>query len=275
MSKPEFADLCEAVRSAPCAVVAGSGSIAKNVALGNAVTLRAPAGIVAHTPDELTLKVLAGTPVEEIHEALSVRGQRLRMPSIGTIGGAVATRRNGIHPETNATLPNTLLMARFVSGRGELVTGGGPTVKNVSGFDVNKILVGSWGVFALIVEMTLRVEPTPACSRWFSGTSAAAARAVPLLYRPNVCHDSDNGWIVCLEGHPQDVAEQAKLLNDFVEVAQPSTAEQLASLGGCSRPPSPVDTDPAIRGVLNRLKSTFDPDHKLNPHLWAEAKHAL
>lgn len=275
MSKPEFADLCEAVRSGTCAVIAGSGSVAGKSFLGDAVTLRAPAGIVAHTPEELTLKVLAGTPVEEIHEILAVRGQRLRMPSIGTIGGAVATRRNGMHPETNASLPNTLLMARFVSGRGDLVTGGGPTVKNVSGFDINKILVGSWGVFALIVEMTLRVEPIPACSRWFSGASEAASLAVSSLYRPSVCHESDTGWIVCLEGHPHDVAEQAKLLTDFVEVSQPSTADQLASPHGCSRPPSPVDTEPAIRGVLSRLKSTFDPDHKLNPHLWAEAEHDL
>jgi FAD/FMN-containing dehydrogenase len=275
MSKPEFADLREAVRSASRTVIDGSGSVAEKTHLMDAVTLRAPVGIVAHIPDELTLKVLAGTPIEEIQEALAVRGQRLRMPSIGTIGGAVATRRNGIHPETNATLPNTLLMARFVSGRGDLVTGGGPTVKNVSGFDVNKILVGSWGVFALIVEMTLRVEPIPACSRWFSGASEAAASAVPSLYRPSVCHESDNGWIVCLEGHPHDVAEQAKLLTDFVEVAPPSTAVQLATRGGCSRPPSPDDTDPAIRGVLGRLKLTFDPDHKLNPHLWAEVEYGL
>lgn len=270
MTSPDFTELAEAVRSARSVRIVGSGTSAERTGLPDSVELRAPNGIVAHVPDELVITVLAGTAVSEVCDVLARAGQRLRLPPTGTIGGAVATRRNGLHPMSNATLPNTVLMTRSVSGRGDVFVTGGPTVKNVSGFDLTKVLTGSWGMFALLAEITMRVEPVPACSRWFSGEGSDAIASITRLFRPAVSHVSGRNATVCLEGHPDDVAEQAQLLHDCVEIDPPDPAEHMAAETAESSVPSLEGVGPEA-DVVRRLKASFDPENKLNRHLASPA----
>lgn len=217
------------------------------------------AGIVSYEPEELVLRVRAGTTLVEVDEVLRSHGQRLRIPLIGTIGGAIATRRNGIHPADNNALPNIVLMLRATDGKGTEFTAGGPTVKNVSGFDLVKLLVGSWGTLATITEATLRTDPIPASSRWWRG-----AGAVDALFRPSVVWPIGEGFLVNIEGHPVDVENQAKLLRGFTEVEAPSAEEELALAGG--RFTQPFESNPSFE-ICRRLKSSFDPDNNLNPEL--------
>ena len=65
-------------------------------------------------------------------------------------------------------MENTLLQARYVSAAGEIVKAGGPTVKNVSGFDLCRLLVGSYGTLGFLGDVILRTRPLPATSQWCS-----------------------------------------------------------------------------------------------------------
>ena len=266
MTNPVFTELAAVVRDSAQVHLVGGGTSGGPRPLAGSTAVSAPAGIVSHVPDELVITVLAGTPVVEIAAVLEHSRQRLRLPCIGTIGGAVATRRNGLHPMTNASLPNTVLMTRSVSGRGEIFVTGGPTVKNVSGFDLTKVLTGSWGIFALLAEITLRVEPIPACSGWFAGNGTDAVQSVDLLFRPAIINATDGRVVVCLEGHPDDVSEQAALLRDCSEVDPPLAHDHLAAPNATSLPPA-LDGNGPEADIVRRMKELFDPHGKLNPHL--------
>ena len=87
---------------------------------------------------------------------------------------------------------------------------GGPTVKNVSGYDLCRLLVGSLGTLGLIGEVILRTRPVPAVSRWFRGRHRRSRRACcAAVHRPAcVLWDGTTTWVL-LEGHPDDVDAQA------------------------------------------------------------------
>lgn len=217
------------------------------------------AGVTGFEPDELVVHVLAGTPMRDLADVLASKGQRLRIPALGTVGGAVAARRNGPYPSDNAALPNIVLRIRAVDGTGRAFTAGGGTVKNVSGFDLVKVLVGSHGTLATIHEVTLRTEPIPRASRWFTGEGSVDA-----LFRPSLVAKHDGRLIVNLEGHPDDVIEQASLLHGFAET-HPPTAEQICEFAPLAAPNS-ANVDPtATLAVCRRLKASFDPENLMGP----------
>lgn len=219
-------------------------------------------GVMSIEPEELKVSVKAGTQMTELASALAAHGQRLRIPMIGTVGGALAARRNGPFAADNRTLPNIVLMLKATDGLGRAFRAGGTTVKNVSGFDLVKVLVGSNGTLATITEALLRTEPVPQCSRWFLGSGSTGA-----LYRPTLVVASDDKVLVNLEGHPVDVEEQRALIADFTEIDRPTDAE-LLGLAGSGPRLSPVDM-PQL-AVCRRLKAAFDPDNRLSPALSVE-----
>ena len=219
-------------------------------------------GVVRFEPEELVVTVRAGTSMEELASVLNSKRQRLRIPAIGTVGGVLATRRNGPFPSDNFALPNIELKLHAIDGSGRAFVAGGGTVKNVSGFDLVKLLVGSWGTLATITEAILRTEPIPVCSRWFVG-----AGNVGVLYRPALVAPCRDGLCVNLEGHPDDVAEQAALLEDFREIAPPGADAMRELFIIPQSPPERIDMTPAIVDICRRLKNDFDPDNTLSPLL--------
>lgn len=222
-------------------------------------SLSLPSGVVFVQPDELLVEVHAGTTMSELRDVLAAHGQRLRVPMVGTVGGAVASRRNGPYDADNRSLPNIVLRLYAQDGEGRMFRAGGTTVKNVSGFDLVKILVGSRGTLATITRATLRTEPIPPASRWFAGAGSTA-----LLYRPSVVINTAGRVYVNLEGHPSDVDEQARLLDGFDEIAPPSD-EWLFAHGSRPSPHHSVDT-PTL-AICRRLKAAFDPHNRLAPDL--------
>ncbi len=216
-------------------------------------------GIIRFEPDELVVEVHAGTTMRDLADTLVAQGQRLRIPAVGTVGGAVAERRNGPYPSDNNALPNIVLRMRAVDGNGRDFTAGGGTVKNVSGFDLVKILVGSRGTLATITEVTLRTEPVPRASRWFEGSGSVDA-----LYRPALVALNRGRTIVNLEGHPDDVMEQSLLLSGFDEVQTP-TPEEVIGFEPMDGPPRAIPATDSALAVCRRLKTAFDPHNVLAP----------
>jgi FAD/FMN-containing dehydrogenase len=96
-----------------------------------------------------------------------------------------------------------------VTAQGRLVKAGGPVVKNVTGYDLCKLLVGSLGTLGLLAEVVLRCYPVPAAHTWFEAVEADPFDLYRRLFRPSaVLWDGRSVWVL-LEGHPADVADQA------------------------------------------------------------------
>ena len=111
--------------------------------------IRAPSGVLHHRPEEMTVRARAGTTVEELHVELATRGQRTALPRRGgTIGGALAVGENDLSVLGRGRVRECLLQVRYISAEGKIVSAGGPTVKNVTGYDLPRLIVGSLGTVA-------------------------------------------------------------------------------------------------------------------------------
>jgi glycolate oxidase FAD binding subunit len=135
------------------------------------LSLREDAGVVSYVPGDLTLTVRAGTPLSEIERITREHDQWLPLDPYGsndgTIGATIATGSAGPLASSFGLSRDLLLGLEFVNGRGDVVRGGGKVVKNVAGFDLSRLLTGSWGTLGVITEVTLRLYARPAADRTF------------------------------------------------------------------------------------------------------------
>lgn len=121
-------------------------------------------GVVDYVPGDLTLTALAGTPLDEIERVTASERQWLALDPMGergTLGATVATASAGPMAHFFGTPRDNVLGLAFVNGEGEVVHGGGRVVKNVAGFDLVRLLVGSWGTLGVIGEVTVRLRTLP------------------------------------------------------------------------------------------------------------------
>jgi glycolate oxidase FAD binding subunit len=130
-------------------------------------------GIVSYEPEELILSAAPATPLAEISAVLAERGQRLGFDpadwsrllgsnGIATLGGAVSCDASGSGKLRHGGPRDSLLGFRAVNGLGESFRAGGKVVKNVTGFDLPKLVCGAYGTLAVLTELTFRVYPKPA-----------------------------------------------------------------------------------------------------------------
>ena len=133
-------------------------------------------GILEYHPEELVMTALPGTPLAEITGALSKHNQYLafeppalnRMYHVddeGTIGGVFIGNLAGPRRFKTGGARDHILGVRAINGRGEIWKSGGKVIKNVSGYDMSKLLAGSWGTLSVVTELTFKVLPAPAVSR--------------------------------------------------------------------------------------------------------------
>jgi glycolate oxidase FAD binding subunit len=190
----------------------------------------APAGVLLHEPAEMIVRVRAGTTVAALNSALAEGGQMVPLdpvdPTRATVGGVLAVGHSGLRRLRYGPVRDTVLEARFVSGAGRLIKAGGPVVKNVTGFDLCRLLVGSLGTLGLLAEFVLRCQPVPLVSRWVQSVEPDSVDPFEVfgrLYRASSVLWDGHQVSVLLEGHPDDVDAQARevLGPAFAEVAGP------------------------------------------------------
>lgn len=214
------------------------------------VDLSAFAGVTDYEPSELVLTLRPATPLHKVEELLDKNGQMLAFepwdhgPLFGrhagdaTIGGIVAAAVAGPRRLSAGGARDHLLGFSAVSGRAEAFKAGGKVVKNVTGYDLSKVIAGSWGQLAIMTELTLKVVPRPREIRTIAvvgldSASAVAAMAQAMGSRMSpaaAAHvpgtvDSDALTLLRLEGFSQSVDVRANQLIDLLgseggEVAQ-------------------------------------------------------
>jgi glycolate oxidase FAD binding subunit len=123
-------------------------------------------GVVEYEPGDLTITVRAGTTLDEIAHATMAQGQWLTLDPHGdsaraTIGATIATASFGPLAHQFGTPRDVTLGVEFVTGAGDVVRGGGRVVKNVAGFDLTRLITGSWGSLGVVTEATLRLRAIP------------------------------------------------------------------------------------------------------------------
>ncbi|MBI3275943.1 MAG: glycolate oxidase subunit GlcE [Methylocystis sp.] len=137
------------------------------------ISTRALSGVLFYEPAELVLAARAGAPVAEIAALLDAHGQQLAFepidcaillggePGAATLGGMVAVNASGPRRIKAGAARDHLLGFRCVTGRGDVVKSGGRVMKNVTGYDLSKLVAGSYGTLAVLTEVTLKVLPKP------------------------------------------------------------------------------------------------------------------
>ena len=180
--------------------------------------LSAMTGIIDYQPEELVLTVRAGTPMAEVQAALAEARQTLAFEvpdyshlldtaNAGTIGGVVATNLSGPRRLTAGAARDYLLGFEAISGRGEAFKSGGKVMKNVTGYDLSKLMTGSFGTLAVMDEITLKTLPRPetSCSLivQVDDFAAATSKIASLFATP---HEPGSAAIL-----PAELARQAGL----------------------------------------------------------------
>ncbi|MDO8352592.1 MAG: glycolate oxidase subunit GlcE [Aestuariivirga sp.] len=157
-------------------------------------------GISLYEPEELVLEAGAGTPLSEIEKALAKNHQQLAFEppdyskllggkNKGTLGGLMACGLSGPRRIKAGAARDHILGIAGVSGRGEIFKAGGRVVKNVTGFDVAKLMVGSYGTLAALTSITVKVLPAAATQETlvFNGLSDAKAIQAMSLAMQSAC----------------------------------------------------------------------------------------
>ena len=173
--------------------------------------------VVEHVPADMTISVEAGMRIADLRDLLARHGSRLPLdveaPERATIGGMVAFGSVGPRRLGLRTLRDYLIGARFVQPDGRIVKTGGMVVKNVSGYDLTRMLHGSVGALGVIGSLNFKLAPMPAAQTVTTfghtrpGEALAAATAIvdTMLPFAAVHATSDGSVIVGCEGHIADV----------------------------------------------------------------------
>jgi glycolate oxidase FAD binding subunit len=158
------------------------------------VSLHRLQGIREYEPSELVMKAAAGTPLSRIEETLAERGQRLafeplqlgrlygeREDNAGSIGGVFMGNLAGPRRFVAGAARDHLLGIRAVDGRGEIYKSGGKVIKNVTGYDISKLLAGSWGTLSVVTELSFKVLPAPETSATLAMQCSTRMDAMQLI----------------------------------------------------------------------------------------------
>jgi glycolate dehydrogenase FAD-binding subunit len=155
--------------------------------------LSALSGVTLYEPEELVLSAKAGTPLAEVEALLAANGQQLAFEPMdyaavlggvagrGTIGGALAANVSGPRRLKSGAARDHFLGVSAVSGRGESFKSGGRVVKNVTGYDLCKLMAGSWGTLAAMTDVTIKVLPRSEIEHTLLVRGLDPARAVAAM----------------------------------------------------------------------------------------------
>jgi len=234
--------------------IAGHGS---KRAIGRAaqwdltLDLSALTGVTLYEPEELVLSARAGTPLADIETQIAAKGQELAFepidygpifggaPNRATLGGVIAANLSGPRRIKAGAARDHFLGVSAVSGRGETFKSGGRVVKNVTGYELCKVLAGSWGTLAAMTDITVKVLPRAETEQTLLlfglddktavkamtaalGSSAyvSGAAHLPPATAPRVAGSAASGRAVTalrLEGVPPSIAQRRAILEDLLK----------------------------------------------------------
>lgn len=209
-------------------------------------------GVVSYEPEELVLTVRPGTKVAEIDAMLKEKNQRLGFepadwgpllgaePELATAGGILSADTNGSASVQYGRARDSLLGFRAVNGLGEAYKAGGRVVKNVTGFDLPKLMCGAMGTLGVLTEVTLRVFPKPPRTAvlsvrdlspedglallrrvWQSPLEATALSYLPAsLPLPQLGYVGEGAALIRLEGAAEPLKEKIAALRVIAPTAQ-------------------------------------------------------
>jgi glycolate oxidase FAD binding subunit len=251
--------------------------------------LSAIAGVVDYDPPELVLTAAAGTGLAKIETLLEENGQMLAfepadlglllagpstggadadrrpvedLPVGGTLGGAIACNLSGPRRIVAGAARDHCLGIAGVSGRGEVFKGGGKVVKNVTGYDLPKLMCGSYGTLAALTEITVKVLPAPEKTRTVLVLGADDAAAVALL-----------------TGAAAGEAAPSALAHLPAEVAARSSVGYVSGAGGAVTALRLEGAGPSVEARCAALRTRLGRDHgteELHGHnsarLWREIR---
>ena len=214
-------------------------------------------GVVDHVPEDLTVTVRAGTAFAALRDALASHGQFLPLdpPHVArgaTVGGVIAANSNGFGRYRYGSVRDLLLGVRAALPDGTIARAGGRVVKNVAGYDLNKLFTGSFGTLGVVVEATFKILPVPPATRAaaavFGGAGDAFAAADALVrtsLRPTavvVERTAGGAWRLVIAA----AGEAAP-----VERAMAELRRIAADRGGTAEPVSDAELDP-LREIVDR-----------------------
>ncbi|WP_298908244.1 glycolate oxidase subunit GlcE [uncultured Aliiroseovarius sp.] len=190
-SEQDLSDLIQSSEG-PIKIVGGGTRDIGAPVEGTRISTAGLSGVTLYEPGALTLVAKAGTPLEEIDALLAKEGQRLAFePSdlrgllgtegVSTIGGVVATNASGPRRIQVGAARDFCLGVRFVDGMGRVLKNGGRVMKNVTGYDLVKLMAGSWGTLGVMTEISMKVMAIPETETTLVGEGQTAVQAVESL----------------------------------------------------------------------------------------------
>jgi glycolate oxidase FAD binding subunit len=194
-------------------VPVGSGSTLAYSTADIALSTHRLAGIIDYQPDDLTVVVGAGTRLIDLEAELSERWHTAVLPESSptrTVGGVVASGASGYRRLKYGPTRDRVLEVTMATGYAEVVRGGGRLVKNVTGYDIPRLMTGSLGSLGTIASVCLKLWPAPPHNVTVGAEDPTSA--LLSVYKPVAVLESDAGSFVYLEGDETTVSERAAML---------------------------------------------------------------
>ena len=207
----------------------GSGSkkkMGRALQCGSTLNLSKLSGIIEYLPEELYIKVKAGTPIKKIEEELKKNKQQLAFEPIdfgyflngksdyGTAAGQVACNISGSRRFKVGSVRDHVLGFRGVNGKGEVIKSGGVVVKNVTGYDLSKLICGSYGTLVALTEITFKVLPAPELTKTIIIHNQKVEEATDLLNR-SISSSNDISGAVFFPNKPEISGSIMNIENTF------------------------------------------------------------
>ncbi|MEZ6137424.1 MAG: FAD-binding protein [Pirellulaceae bacterium] len=260
----EVEQLCQRVASATSKCLPHGSLTKRPLALAhaaNSIDMRFHTGVVTYDPSEFLITAKAGTPLRDLVSALAEYSQYLPFDPLfvaggSTLGGCVAAGISGPNRLLYGGLRDFVMEVEMIDGLGNLVRGGGKVVKNAAGFDLPKLVVGSYGRLGILTEVTIKVFPQPAssASMWIGGddnrmtiidclTVATALQAQPLpIAAIEFASVPDNqpvyAMLVRFAGPVGSMPRVLERARQIVQAAAARITRPLLAIDGDKNPPS-------------------------------------
>jgi glycolate oxidase FAD binding subunit len=227
--------------------------------------------VLDHQAGDLIVETQAGTRLSELQAVVGKQGQRLVLDETvpgASVGGTLATNASGPQRVLVGTARDLLIGLTVVRADGVVAKAGGRVVKNVAGYDLGKLLIGSFGTLAVVTEALFRLHPLPPVQRWVGVEVADAAAAhevvqsvvhaqvVPGAVEVEWPAEGPGTVTVQLGGKAEGVEGRVATLTDLL--GERSTVREDAPAGWTSYPWGEGDTALKLTTVLSGLRDVLE-----------------